>query len=181
MCIRDSAATKVTAEHVVRRRRPDAAILRPHAVWGPGDPTLLPRLLRARVAGVLVAPGNGRNRLSTTHVENLTLAIGLAVERRAAGTFNVADGHDLPVDDLLRTLLRRLGLQPRIAYVPAAGPSGALRPRRTRRPALTRYAVLHLTREWTLDITRAREVLGYAPRWTAEDGPLDGSATVVSR
>lgn len=173
-------ATKIGAEEVVRTRRPDAAILRPHAVWGPGDTTLLPRLLRARVAGVLLVPGNGRNRLSVTHVDNLTLAVAVAVEARASGTFNVSDGHDLTVDGLLRLLLRRLGLRPRIAYVPAglaqrlAALDEAVARRTGRRPPLTRYAVLHLTHEWTLDITRAREVLGYAPRWTAEDGPLDG-------
>jgi nucleoside-diphosphate-sugar epimerase len=39
-------------------------------------------------------------------------------------------------------------------------------------PPLTRYAVMHLSDDHTLDITRARALLGYAPRWTFRDGPL---------
>jgi 2-alkyl-3-oxoalkanoate reductase len=174
------AATKAAAERLVEARRPDATILRPHAVWGAGDPTLLPRLLAARRLGVLLAVGDGRNCISVTHVDNLAEAVALAVEGPASGPFNVTDGVDAPVDDLLRTLLRRLGLRPRVAYLPRrpALALAALLERtsasvpRLPPPRLTRYAVLHLAREWTLDIRRAREELGYRPVHDLETGPL---------
>ena len=39
-------------------------------------------------------------------------------------------------------------------------------------PVLTRYVVTEVADEHTLDIERARRVLGYAPRWTYVDGPV---------
>jgi nucleoside-diphosphate-sugar epimerase len=39
-------------------------------------------------------------------------------------------------------------------------------------PPLTRYVVAQLADEHTVDITRAREQLGYTPRWSYRDGPL---------
>ena len=63
------------AEREVGRHRRGAVILRPHAVYGPGDTTLLPRLLHARRLGRLIAVGDGRNRISLTHVDNLVQAV----------------------------------------------------------------------------------------------------------
>jgi nucleoside-diphosphate-sugar epimerase len=43
-------------------------------------------------------------------------------------------------------------------------------------PKLTRYAVAHLSESFTLDLTRARMQLGYAPLWTFRDAPLGSAA-----
>lgn len=172
--------TKAEAERVVLGRREDAVVLRPHIVYGPGDTTLLPRVLALRRFGVLAIPGDGANLLSATHVDNLALAAVLGVERDdARGAFNVADAEPAPVGELLRTLLARAGAPTRIVHVPRgaawgvasllerAWPSGA-----RRGPPLTRYAVRNVADEHTLDIGRARRVLGYRPRWSYRDGPL---------
>ena len=50
---------KAAQEGVVRARRPDAVILRPRAVWGPGDRTLLPRVMARARRGVLPLPAAG--------------------------------------------------------------------------------------------------------------------------
>src|SRR5688572_11441143 len=44
--------TKALAERELLHRRPDAVVLRPHAVYGPGDTTLMPRLREAGAHGV---------------------------------------------------------------------------------------------------------------------------------
>ena len=179
------ARTKAEAELMVRAARPGAVVLRPHIVYGPGDATLLPRVLAARRCGTLVLPGDGRNLLSTTHVDNLALAAALAVESPgAAGTFNVADADAATVDELLRALLARAGAPTRLLYVPravawrvAAGLERLWPARRAPRgPLLTRYLVSQLADEHTLDTARARRVLGYAPRWSYHDGPLEAAA-----
>jgi nucleoside-diphosphate-sugar epimerase len=181
------ARTKAAAERVVLASGRPAVVLRPHIVYGPGDTTLLPRVLAARRAGVLPVPGSGRTRLSATHVDNLVHAVERALAEPAAhGVFNVADAVEARVDDLLGTLLARHGAPTRLVHVPAAlawagaaALEGAWRLAGARRPPpLTRYAVGHLAREHTLDLTRARELLGYAPRWTYQDGPLHDPAPV---
>jgi nucleoside-diphosphate-sugar epimerase len=44
--------------------------LRPHLIWGVGDPHLVPRILDRARAGRLRIVGSGRNRVDMVHVEN---------------------------------------------------------------------------------------------------------------
>lgn len=44
--------------------------LRPHLIWGVGDPHLVPRILARARAGRLRIVGNGQNRMDMVHVEN---------------------------------------------------------------------------------------------------------------
>ncbi|WP_415663364.1 NAD-dependent epimerase/dehydratase family protein, partial [Rariglobus hedericola] len=46
--------------------------LRPHLIWGVGDPHLVPRILKRARAGRLRIIGAGRNRVDMVHVENAT-------------------------------------------------------------------------------------------------------------
>lgn len=148
----------------------DAAILRPHAVYGPGDTTLLPRLLAAVRRGRLVLPEGAEVRHSLTHVDNLVLAVRRALDPSSpAGTFNVADDTPVLLSVVLREFLERRGVPARLVSVPyrsAFALAGALeRAARVtgRRPRLTRYAVSQLGLERTLDLTAARQKLDYRP------------------
>lgn len=55
-------------------------VLRPHLIWGVGDPHLVPRVLARARAGRLRIIGSGRNRVDLVHVENAVDA-HLAAER----------------------------------------------------------------------------------------------------
>ena len=170
--------SKAAAEHVVRTLRPNAIILRPHAVYGPGDTTLLPRLLDAVRHGRLIAVGTGRQLLSLTAVANLAAACLLAAEAPdgLAGTFNITDAAPLTLDAALRSFIAARDLPARPVYLPLATalPLAALAEaaaRVTRRaPRLTRYAVRHLALERTLDISAACDRLGYRPHATSFEG-----------
>jgi nucleoside-diphosphate-sugar epimerase len=150
----------------------DAVTLRPHAVYGPGDTTLLPRLLAGVRGGRLVLPEGAEVRHSLTHVDNLVDAVQLALTG-ARGTYNIADDAPVVLADVLREVFRRRRMRVRIGSLPyrqafalAASLEAAARLRR-RRPALTRYAVSQVGLERTLDLTAARTRLGYAPRPTS--------------
>ncbi|MET8142610.1 NAD-dependent epimerase/dehydratase family protein [Sphaerisporangium sp. NPDC005288] len=169
-------ASKALAERLVRD---SAVVLRPHAVYGPGDRTLLPRLLGAVRGGRLWAVGDGHQRISLTSVENLAQACVLAAAGPvAAGVFNVTDAEPVVLDDALRWFLRERGVTARPAYLPAAvaRPLAAAAETAFRvlgrpdPPRLTRYAAGHLAVERTLDITAARERLGYRPSPTSFRG-----------
>ena len=155
----------------------DAVILRPHAVYGPGDTTLLPRLLAAVRGGRLMLPEGAEVRHSLTHVDNLVRAVELAlVPTVPRGTYNVADAEPVVLADVLREFFARRGVKARIASIPyrpafalAASLETAARLRR-RRPALTRYAVSQVGMERTLDISAARDRLGYRPTATSLEG-----------
>ncbi|XRQ04149.1 NAD-dependent epimerase/dehydratase family protein [Actinomadura welshii] len=170
-------ASKAAAERAVLAA--GGLILRPHAVYGPGDTTLLPRVLSAVRGPLLVAAGSGRRRISLTSIANLVRACVLAATGPvASGVFNVADAAPVTLDDAFREILRERGVRARPVYVPAAAarPLAALAEgvfllaNRPEPPRVTRYAISHLAVERTLDITAAREVLGYDPLPTSFAG-----------
>jgi 2-alkyl-3-oxoalkanoate reductase len=170
-------ASKAAAERLVLRR--DAIVLRPHAVYGPGDTTLLPRVLSAVRGPVLPAVGTGRQRISLTSIANLVQACLLAATGPvASGVFNIADAAPVLLDDAFRAILAERGIAARPVYIPAgvARPLAAvaegafLLARRPDPPRLTRYAISHLAVDRTLDITAARSVLGYEPHATSFTG-----------
>ncbi|WP_326646146.1 NAD(P)-dependent oxidoreductase [Streptosporangium sp. NBC_01755] len=165
-------ASKAAAERCLER----AVILRPHAVYGRGDTTLLPRVLGAVRRGRLLAVGDGRQRISLTSVDNLVLACLLAASGPVDhGVFNVTDAEPVVLDDALRTILSERGIDAEPYYLPlklvdpvAAAAEAAFRLlRRPHPPRLTRYAAGHLAVERTLDITAARTHLGYRPSVTS--------------
>lgn len=157
----------------------DAIILRPHAVYGPGDTTLLPRILAGIRGSRLVLPEGARVRHTLTHIDNLVQAVELSLTG-PAGVYNVGDATDVELAAVLREFLRRRGRQDvtlaSIPYSTAFAVAGALeRAARLsrRRPRLTRYAVSQLGLERTLDLTKAREHLGYRPGPTTLAGAED--------
>lgn len=176
--LNDYARSKMLAEIAVREARPDAVILRPHAIYGRGEHKLLPRLLEARLFGRQLALGDGRNRISVTHVDNLVHAVECAIDRNAGGTLNIADSVEPTVDDLLRRVLTAANLPERIFYLPtalawplSAGLESLARIAGGRcQPRLTRYVVAQLTQECTLDLSAAVKQLGYRPAKTYLDG-----------
>ena len=144
---------------------PGAVVLRPHAVYGPGDRTLLPRVLAGIRGHRLVLPQGARVRHTLTHIDNLAAAAGLALTG-PPGVYNVGDDTDVLLSAVLKEFLARRG-RPDVAirsvpYGAAFAAAGALE-RLSRRPRLTRYAVSQVGLERTLDLTRAREQLGYSP------------------
>src|SRR5690606_42067058 len=89
-------ASKAAAERAVLAA-PGTIVLRPHAVYGPGDTTLLPRVLSAVRGPFLVAAGTGRQRVSPTSIPNLLQASLLAATRTASpGVFNVPRAAPVP-------------------------------------------------------------------------------------
>ncbi len=60
--------------------------LRPHLIWGPRDPHLVPRLLARARAGQLRRVGDGQNLMDVIYVENAALAHLQAADRLEAGS-----------------------------------------------------------------------------------------------
>jgi 2-alkyl-3-oxoalkanoate reductase len=188
--------TKKLAEDVVRdaaREGLDATILRPKAIFGPGDTTLVPRLLTAARQGRLRQIGDGANRVDLTYVDNVAAAIERALDAPAAAgrTYTVTNGEHPALWEVLRLLLDGCDTGPSPARalprvsVRGALAAAALMEARARllggEPALTRYAVLILARTQTYDIAAARRDLGYAPEVSLAEGIERTIAALASR
>lgn len=97
---------KIAAEKWLRQTLPPErhAIIRPAAVWGPGDPTLTPRavdFLRSSPWIIHFGPWRGRNRWPLAHVRNVATAIYLAATLPGAAgqAINVLDSEVTTMDE----------------------------------------------------------------------------------
>jgi len=118
----------------------EAVVLRPRAVYGPGDRHLLPRLRRAVRGGRAWLPGPDV-LLSLTAVENLAEAC-LAALGWQPGAYNIADAAPYSRDAVVEAVL---GVP--VRHVPSALARLS--------PTLTRYALDQLTDGLVLDTARA--------------------------
>jgi len=97
--------------------------LRPHLIWGPGDPHILPRLAAKARGGSLALPGPDK-RVDTIFVENAALAHVKALEEltgqaRCAGKpYFVTNNEPLPQGEIIQRLLAAIGIEVRIRAVP---------------------------------------------------------------
>ena len=176
------SATKARAEEAVIEANHDGlqtVVVRPRFVWGRGDTTLLPLLVAAVRSGRFAWIGGGRHRTSTTHVDNTVHGLLLAAERGApGGVYFVTDGEPVVFRDFVTRLLETQGVEPpaRSLPRPVAGALAAASEAAWRalplngRPPLTRLSVWVSGLETTIDITRAREELGYEPIKTIDQG-----------
>jgi nucleoside-diphosphate-sugar epimerase len=151
--------------------------LRPHLVWGEGDPHLLPGLRAAIRRGQLLLPGTGSNLVDTVHVADAARAHVLAVEGLAAhsplagASYFITQGRPCPLAATIRGLLAHHGITAEIRKVPATAARAAAvlleataKARRSRQHLrLTRFLAAELTHAHWFDITAARRDLGYAP------------------
>jgi nucleoside-diphosphate-sugar epimerase len=124
-----------------------AVVLRPRAVYGEGDPHLLPRLRRTVRAGRAWLPGPDV-QLSLTAVENLAAAC-LAAHRWPPGPYNIADARPYSRDAAITAVLHVP-----VRHVPV---------RLVRAMAFTPYAIDQVTDGLVLDISRA-EAQGWSPQ-----------------
>lgn len=146
-----------------------SVVLRPRAVYGPGDTQLLPRLLSRVRAGTLFLPGPDVP-LSLTAVENLAGAC-LAAPAWPPGAYNIADALPYRRDEAVTEVLRAHGVRARVRHLPPALAALAARAAEalpTGEPLLSRYAVDQLAHPVVLDLTRAL-AQGWAPLRTLSD------------
>jgi nucleoside-diphosphate-sugar epimerase len=101
--------THALAEQLVTRIRPDAAILRPAAVYGPGETMLMPFLRGLAKKGVLRLPGGGRQKITLTHVDNVVRAALACIDvPSASGPFNIGDPTPYRLKDAIVTHFARM-------------------------------------------------------------------------
>lgn len=173
--------------------------LRPHLIWGAGDPHLVPRILERAGEGRLRIVGRGENRVDMVHVDNAVDAHLLAEARLAeapkarasvAGrAFFVTNGEPVLlwrwIDDLLQAL-GRPQIRGRIS-LRSARLLGALCEQAWTwfplkgEPPMTRFVAAELAKDHWFDISAARRDLGYEPRVSMAEGLADLIASLKTQ
>ena len=174
--------TKAIAEReVLAANTPSlrTAALRPHLIWGVGDPHLVPRLLRSARFGRLFIVGDGQNRVDMVHVENAVDAHILAEyslmfeDSEAAGRAYFITNHEpVLLWRWINDLLSGLG-EPRVYRQMSTRSAARIghaceifwRLFRLRsEPPLTRFVAEQLAAEHWFNPRAAEHDLGYRPR-----------------
>jgi nucleoside-diphosphate-sugar epimerase len=93
--------------------------LRPHLIWGPGDPHLVPRIVRSAWNGRLRRVGDGTNRVDLTYVDNAAWAHVTAAEAMpgpdsppGGRAYFIGDAEPVVLWDWIAALLDRVGAPP---------------------------------------------------------------------
>ncbi len=158
--------------------------LRPHFVWGPGDPNLLPRILGRARRGQLRLIGDVAKKIDTVYVDNAADAHVLAVEKLNVGSaiagkvYFISQGEPITHEALISSWLKADGFPPETRHMPLglARFLGAALETTYRtlgifsEPPLTRFLVEQLSTSHWFNIDAARRDLGYVPRVSMAEG-----------
>ncbi len=159
--------------------------LRPHLIWGVGDPHLVPRILERARAGRLRIVGNGENRVDMVHVENAVdahllaeQALSVAPGSVAGRAYFITNGEPVVLWDWINQLLVALGQPPvtRRVSLRSASVAGAVCEtlwrllRLSGEPPMTRFIASELAKDHWFSLDAARRDLGYLPRVTMAEG-----------
>ena len=181
------ARSKAIAEQAVLAAndgRLATCALRPHLVWGPRDPHLLPRLIARAKAGRLRRIGDGTNRIDVTYVENAAEAHRLAAAALCPGSpvagraYFISQGEPVACGAWIDALLDAAGLPPvgrRVSFSAARRWGAMLEllwsilPLRGE-PPMTRFLAAEMAASHFFDIRRAETDFGYRPRISTAEG-----------
>ncbi len=144
----------------------EVVVIRPPLVYGPGVKANFARLVQAVARGIPLPLGSVHNKRSLVGMDNLTDLIQCCVQLPSAAhqTFLVSDGVDTSTPELIQAIAQAMGRPARLWRVPV----GLLR--LAGRLSGQGAQVERLTGSLQVDIRHTREVLGWTPQVTLQQG-----------
>jgi 2-alkyl-3-oxoalkanoate reductase len=183
------AETKAMAEKLVLESNDSKDFLtcaiRPHLIWGPGDPHIFPRIIQKGKEGKLRIVGDGENLVDIIYVENAALAHVLAFEHLKPGSrvcgeaYFVGQEGAVKLWDFINQVLAQVKVDPVVKSISISTAyamgwimekifkmAGIYKPE----PPMTRFVALNLGKSHYFSHQKAREHFGYAPRVSVPEG-----------
>ncbi|BCL60873.1 3-beta hydroxysteroid dehydrogenase [Desulfomarina profundi] len=181
------ARSKVLAEKMVlmaNNQLVKSCAIRPHLIWGPGDPHLVPRLIESGRKRKLAIVGSGKNLVDITFIENVAHAHVLAAENLSTSATSGGKayfiGQEKPVAlwEWINTLFMELGIPPvekKVSFT-VARRLGAVYEmmytlfRLQGEPRMTRFLAYQLAHSHYFSHENAEKDLNYRPIVSLEEG-----------
>lgn len=179
------AKSKVAAEKAVLSCDDVASCaLRPHLIWGPSDPHLLPRLIEAGRKQELQRVGDGSNLVDISYVDNVAYGHVLAAKNLTSNqsakgeAYFISQGEPVNLWDWIDTLFGMMDVEKISKQVPfktayRVGASLELFHflfRRRTEPKMTRFLAEQLAKSHYFSCDKAKKDLGYEPLVSTEEG-----------
>ncbi len=176
-------ASKYDAEKFCLTQPKDTWIgLRPRAVFGKGDQTLLPRLRKLIGKNHYKTIGDGNGLIDVTCLSNFVDAVCLAIKspRESLGKYyNISNGDPRTFNSIMRTYTakfdsnfkqRKLPYFPILIIAHLSNLVASLIPGKRWEPRITPYGLRQVTGSLVLDISGAKKALNWTPVKTFEQG-----------
>jgi nucleoside-diphosphate-sugar epimerase len=173
--------TKYEAEPIVldaARRGLQATILRPAAIYGPGDPERFLMIFRRVAKGSFPMFGDGRTLYHPLYIDNLVDAFLLAMEdgKGDGQAYLIADSEYLEIEQLVKKAAAALGVPVKVPHYPvwpvvAAGHvvEKVCKPFGIKPPIFPRRVDWYRQNR-AFKIDKAKRELGYEPKVGIEEG-----------
>lgn len=158
--------------------------LRPHLIWGPGDPHLLPRTVARAKAGKLRLLSGPPKHVDCVYVDDAAAAHLAALDALGPGAacagraYFISGGEPIESGELINCVLGAVGVAPVTRRVPpkVAYAAGWLAEKlhaalgRADEPPITRFAAEQLMTSHYFDIAAAERDLGWVPAVSFREG-----------
>lgn len=181
--------TKTLAEKLVLSANDSKSFLtcaiRPHLIWGPGDPHIFPRLIQKGKLGKLRIVGDGENLVDIVYVENAALAHvqafnNLKPTSRVCGqAYFIGQERPVKLWDFINQVLSFVKVDPVVRSIDIQSAYrlgwilekvfkllGIQKPE----PPMTRFVALNLGKSHYFSHAKAKRDFGYSPKITIEEG-----------
>jgi len=170
--------------------------LRPHLIWGPNDPHLVPRVLERALAGRLKLVGKEDKLVDTIFVDNAAYAhILAAIELSKTNShcsgkaYFISNDQPITMAAMLNNILNCVDLPPVTKRVPStvAYAAGATLEwvykilNKKQEPIMTRFVAKQLSTSHYFDISAAKKDFGYMPLISIEEGMKLLKQSLVSK
>lgn len=181
------AKSKVIAERMILDRATDSlkvTALRPHLIWGPGDPHLFPRLLESGRLKRLKKVGQGQNLVDISYIDNVAqahilAAVNLATTASANGKpYFISQESPVNLWQWIGEIFERMDIarvDKEVSFSTAYRVGWILEKihrlaNLKGEPRMTRFLAEQLAKSHFFSIENARRDLGYEPIVTTEEG-----------
>lgn len=175
--------SKILAENLINSIEDDKlekVIIRPRGLFGIGDTSIIPRLINANRKIGIPLFNDGKNIVDITCVENVALALRLAIESKNAvgNTYNITNGEPREFKNILEELFEQINEPPKYLKINLNlmyGVSSIIEFiyklfHIYKEPMITKYNICTLGYSQTLNIEKAKKDLNYIPKMTLSEG-----------
>lgn len=173
--------SKIEAEKKIREYNDiPSVILRPRGLFGIGDTSVIPRLLHLNETRGIPVFGKGEQYIDVTCVENVALAVRLALENENAigQVYNITNDEPMMFKDVLELFFRKTGIKGKYVkrnyflakFLVSIIEKIYLIAGIDKEPPFTKYTLYLMRYSQTLCIEKAKKELGYKPKMTVVEG-----------
>lgn len=177
--VNNYARSKYEAEKIVLGSNIISVIIRPRGIFGEYDQVLVPRLEKIARKGFLPLIKNKEVLIDVTYVGNVVYALFLAATKDLPNKsiFNITNDESMNIKDIFTLIMSSLNIKIKFKLIPYSLLMGIAcfleflsKLGLTDEPLLTKYSIGVIGNSQTLNISLAKEILGYKPIYTIKEG-----------